>query len=280
MYSDCRGVVNGCFAGRSWGNSQHRYYARMWGPLHSMLDEDPARVRWMPAHCSAAQSVQAAAARAARSLSDGSALERWMVVANDNADHHAKAEARAVQPPCVDFHLVRSEADRVTAVAQWVARATVAANHWPAPIQEGSRRIYLRDSDALRAATRPKAAQKRRQLSPCAAEAACPPEPPGPAPSVQAMRSVPRAEALPSTAGQRAAKKARLARADTQAQFDAADLRLGDWLEERLPGRAPPVSAAGRLTAVRARLAARSTADASLASCREVPIEPVHPLAP
>ncbi len=195
-----------------------------------------------------------------------------MVVANDNADHHAKAEARAVQPPCVDFHLVRSEADRVTAVAQWVARATVAANHWPAPIQEGSRRIYLRDSDALRAATRPKAAQKRRQLSPCAAEAACPPEPPGPAPSVQAMRSVPRAEALPSTAGQRAAKKARLARADTQAQFDAADLRLGDWLEERLPGRAPPVSAADRLTAVRARLAARSTADASLTSCREVPL--------
>ena len=271
LFSDCRSVVDGCFRGRAWGNSQARYYACAWGPMHSTLDEGPSRVRWMPAHVSDAQSVEAAAARAARSLSDGSPLERWMVRANGAADINAKEEAKAVKPPLHDFKLVRDQAERVLGIAQWVARATVMANHWPAPESPaaGARQSFIRDSEALR----PVRAAKRQPAKPPRIEA-----PPaaggedlqGTSSASDSAESTPlslqqsgsRAPSVPTATSQRTSKLARVRRAAERAQLDADQLRLQDWVDSRPPARPQQHAAVDRMAALKARLATHAPAPA------------------
>ena len=268
LFSDCRSVVDGCFQGRAWGNSQARYYACAWGPMHSALDEGPSRVRWMPAHVSDAQSVEAAAARAARSLSDGSPLERWMVRANGAADINAKEEAKAVKPPLRDFKLVRDQAERVLGIAQWVARATVMANHWPAPesAAAGARQCFIRDSEALR----PVRAAKRQPAKPPRIEAA--PEAggedlPGSSSASDSAESTRGGqEARPRTATctgqqalarQRAAKRRMLAH---EADLQADAVFWANWTgptSSAPPSRAPAASASERLEALRQRIRRR-----------------------
>ena len=239
--------------------------------MHSALDEGPSRVRWMPVHVSDAQSVAAAAARPARSLSDGSPLEHWMVRANGAADINAKEEAKVVKPPLHDFKLVQDQAERVLGIAQWVALATVMANRWPAPESPavGARQCFIRDSEALR----PVRAAKRQPARPPwheALPAAGGEGLQGTSSASDSAESKPtslqqsgsRAPSVPTAASQRTSKLARVRRAAERAQLDADQLRLQDWVDSRPPARPQQHAAVDRMAALKARLVERASAPA------------------
>ena len=257
--TDCQSVHTGCSNGRSWANAPSRRFARAWGPLNTALEDQSGLVTWMPAHCSAACTPEAARARSLKHLSDGTQLNRHLVMANGLVDKHAKIAAAVRCPPPTDLRLIRSEADRVVSVAMWIGKATEAANHWPAPASGDplAKARSVRDSEAT--AVKRKPAATVPLLLPPAAPAPLPVVAvvqPTAAPPCHAMASAGRKAGVEwTTANQARAAKRR--RAASSAEADGQALRLQDWVEARPALAPPPTSAEQRMRALRERLATK-----------------------
>ena len=257
--TDCQSVHTGCRNGQAWANAPARRFARAWGPLITALEGQSDLVTWMPAHCSAAQTLQAARERSMRQLSDGTQLSRHLVLANGLVDRHAKIAAAVRRPPPTDTQLIQNEADRVVSVAMWIGKATEAANHWPAPHPEVPPATvrFVRDSEAMAVKRKPSATAPSPLLP--AAAAQLPPvavvQTTTATPCQTAIRIGRKAAGDWSTASHaRAAMRCRVA---ARAEADAQALRLQDWVEAQPTLAPPPVSAQQRIAAMRERLAAK-----------------------
>ena len=84
------------------------------------------RIEWMPAH-------QAETSIGVVQIGDGSRLTREQWEMNRLVDEHAKVAAMAVRHVCPAARMIKEARAKVVVVAEWLARATAAANNGTEP---------------------------------------------------------------------------------------------------------------------------------------------------
>ena len=121
-YTDCEAVAAVAKRGYRYATSSKQLYARAWKEVFDHTERRVPDVVWMPAH-------KGKEAVGKLLIGDGSLLTEEQRFCNELADKHAKIAAATDRVP----RDIRRNIDRVqgqaAAVADWIARATHAANH-------------------------------------------------------------------------------------------------------------------------------------------------------
>ena len=251
LYVDCNAVKVGVHNGLRWAQSSSRKLARVWIPLANILEDCTDSVAWLPAHCSES-------AVGDRELSNGRKFDMVDLTMNALVDTWAKSEASSAAPSRCDIKVVEKTTDLVDCLARWIGLCTREANHFPAPEHFESVK-FIRDTTASsRRSAKAKGGSVPSLVAAVKREA----------PSSVSISFVP---ALSSTCDQfqaeRAcvrdsfslAKRAKLSCKQADKKVDAVFRE--HWHERKRLAPAlssPPVSAAVRLEALRARIVARS----------------------
>ena len=140
--TDCMAVLRGLQQGQSWANAPCRIFARAWNPIASIIEGGHERVAWMPAHCSAAQVGR-------KVLSNGQVMTEVDRDGNAYVDSRAKRAAMRDRVPVSDRLRVQRAGAKLTAIAKWIGRCTVHANHFPmGTCDQAGKPLFCRDSEA------------------------------------------------------------------------------------------------------------------------------------
>ena len=90
MRTDCESARRGVRQGSTWAAASSRRLARAWIPLAVAVDDDAARITWMPAH-------SAKKFAGGRPLANGTAIAAADIAGNGAEDTLAKAAAEAYE---------------------------------------------------------------------------------------------------------------------------------------------------------------------------------------
>ena len=135
FYTDCQSVKTIARKGARRATTGSQTNARTWGITFGRTDGCTPLVEWIPSHLTE-QAV------GKQRIGDGTLFthEQWRM--NQIADKHAKEAAISVRHPAEDVSRRKIEGMKVATLADWIGRATFAANNGSG---EG-----LRDTTAVR----------------------------------------------------------------------------------------------------------------------------------
>ena len=125
-FTDCKSVKDVARGGRVKATAAGQLHARIWTITFSHTDGDIPEVEWMPSH-SARTGV------GTLRIGDGSVLTERQWRFNQLVDQHAKEAAAEVRHAPALRHTIKQAQERVATMAQWIARATFAANNGSEP---------------------------------------------------------------------------------------------------------------------------------------------------
>ena len=143
--TDCYAVKEGCQKSLQQLTAASNRLARAWAPIALYLeDATPGSVVWMPAH------TQEHAVGTTR-LSNGQLLSAEDRTFNGEADRLAKLAVEEDRVPIAVRKRLLAQVKRVSDVAEWIGRATLAANHFEAwESRDGALvKVAWRDSAAI-----------------------------------------------------------------------------------------------------------------------------------
>ena len=258
LHVDCNAVRLGAQNGTSWAGASSRKLARAWIPLANILEDNTDAVVWLPAHCNRS-------AIGERELSNGRKFDSIDLRLNDFVDTHAKREARASPPSRIEQRTVNEATSLVEGLAKWIGLCTREANHFPAPGGTGGAK-FIRDSTSrrcnlarVRQAFRNSGAGSVKRKAPSST-------------GVMFVAKVPKVGGLGSAAVDLSGRSKPITCSDSfsrvkrpklshkQIEEKADFVFMEYWLAQREHAprpSPPPVSAADRTSALRARVAAR-----------------------
>ena len=124
--TDCKSVKDIARGGLQRATAGGQLNARIWAITFAHTDGETPMVEWMPSHTSRA-------AIGTVKTGDGSFLTERQWRFNQLVDRHAKEAASAVRHPAATRQALYAVQMKVAAMAQWVAKATFAANNGREP---------------------------------------------------------------------------------------------------------------------------------------------------
>ena len=121
-YTDCEAVATVARGGYRYATSSKQLYARAWREVFNNTERCAPDVVWMPAH-------KGQEAVGELVIGDGSLLTEEQRIFNALADKHAKVAAASDRVGSQIRQSIERVQAQAAAVADWIARATYAANH-------------------------------------------------------------------------------------------------------------------------------------------------------